>query len=97
MALIAWPKLLFPVAVLGTFIRVADAQDRRHGLPGAPSESNRPVPASSLLIPDGTARAALPTMNRRSRSQKYSITAVTGCPALPPRIPSIFFAIVASR
>ena len=34
MALIAWPKLLFPVAVLGTFIGVADAQYRRQTTPG---------------------------------------------------------------
>ena len=34
MAIIAWPKLLLPVAVLGTFIGVADAQDRRQNTPG---------------------------------------------------------------
>ena len=34
MALLAWPKLLFPVAVLGTFIGVADAQYRRQNTPG---------------------------------------------------------------
>ena len=32
MGLLAWPKLLFPVAVLGTFIGVADA--RRQNTPG---------------------------------------------------------------
>jgi len=34
MALLAWPKLLFPVAVLATFIGVADAQYRRQNTPG---------------------------------------------------------------
>ena len=34
MALLAWPKLLLPVAVLGTFIGVADAQYRRQNTPG---------------------------------------------------------------
>ena len=34
MALLAWPKLLLPVAVLGTLIGVADAQYRRQNTPG---------------------------------------------------------------
>ena len=34
MALLAWPNLLLPVAVLGTLIGVADAQYRRQNTPG---------------------------------------------------------------